>query len=90
MTVQIPVYNAPVEIAKAHDVRRLRACHYCGGLGRDDCMVERNDALYHGRCFINRFGLEAFLALPTEQTHRVTLDDIGVDAMRALLDRGEK
>lgn len=75
----------------AHDVRHLRVCLWCGDLGDDRTMLHSSE-LYgdsHGRCWILKFGLNAFLDLPSSETDKITLEDIGKEAMMALLDRRE-
>lgn len=71
------------EEMKAHDVRQLRVCEHCNHLGDKRQMVGG----MHGRCFIEAHGLPALVALPPEETAGLRLDDIGDEAMRALLDR---
>jgi hypothetical protein len=82
-----PYNNATVE--KAHDVRTLRVCCHCDGIGNKDSMIHRNeggtDRHWHGRCYIDQRGLHGFLSLPQEQTDKLPLGDIGVEAMKALL-----
>lgn len=39
----------------------------------------------HGRCAINTIGLDTFLQYPREELAKLTLDDIGVAAMKAIL-----
>lgn len=68
----------------AHDVRHLRVCGHCGRLGDKREMV---DGIFHGQCFIDLHGLPALLRLPAEQLDNLTLGDIGVEAMKAILDK---
>lgn len=88
MTERIkPFHNATVE--KAHDVRTIRPCDVCHGMGNKPSMLEFFDnsgAWYrHGRCHIKTRGLRDFIALPQEQTDKMPLSDIGVEAMKSLL-----
>lgn len=76
-------HNAVIE--KAHDVRTLRVCVQCEGIGNSNSMLHVENIWIHGRCFIKWRGLEAFVALPRSQTDKMRLDDIGVRAMRGLL-----
>jgi len=76
--------GAVTEIRRAHDVRKLRACP-CGGLSWARQSIEHDGANYHGRCYITRFGMDAFLALPLETLETLTLADIGPETMSKLL-----
>jgi len=77
--------NDLVRVEKAHDVRTLRVCGSCGGLGNCDRMIEHGTEWLHGRCFVSRYGKAELCHLPKEQTDRMTLNDIGVAAMKYLL-----
>lgn len=83
-TGQLPLENL-VRVQKAHDVRTLRGCTVCSNLGNSDRMIDVDDEWYHGRCFVMRFGCKALLALPKAKTDRLTLGDLGVRLMKALL-----
>lgn len=78
-----------VRIEKAHDVRSLRLCEYCQGLGHNHSMIctmrGRTAPHWHGRCYIKEFGMAPFLALPHAQTDKMTLGDIEGEAIHALL-----
>jgi len=69
----------------AHDVRHLKLCPHCRDIGDDRLMVKRDGKDWHGRCFSAAFGLDALLGLSDEQKRRLTLGDIGPDAMAKLL-----
>jgi hypothetical protein len=77
----------------AHDVRRLRLCTKCGGLGYKRRMLElpapldvlREGQWWHGQCFIDAKGIDALLNMPRDQIGCLALDDIGVKAMTAVL-----
>lgn len=77
----------PIRIAlrTAHDVRHLRVCVGCNDIGDNRAMV--GTPPMHGRCYIKRNGLQQLLWLPDEKLDRLTLNDIGPAAMRAILDR---
>lgn len=75
-------YDAPVSVARAHDIRKLRVCQACGGIGAKDGMVDH----MHGRCYIATNGLAALIALPRDVTSGLTLGDIGPVAMKALIE----
>lgn len=72
-----------------HSVRQLAVCSGCHQLGSKLHMIPTDSAWFHGRCYIIEFGDDRFLALPPSHTGPITLDDIGVDMMRRLLD-GQK
>lgn len=74
-------------IDRAHDVRHLRPCYACGGIGDHRKMVSNTGNVYHGRCFEARFGIDALLDLPQVETGKLTIGDIGVKSMKALVDR---
>lgn len=84
--------NATVE--RVHDVRTLRACYWCDGLGNADSMIEGVEAtdkgdkpiFWHGRCFIFVNGEAMFFKLARKQTDKLPLSDIGVRVMKKLLE----
>lgn len=51
-------YQPELEIRKAHDERKLQAC-VCGGLGMRPHMVKIDGKWWHGRCAIEKFGIDA-------------------------------
>jgi hypothetical protein len=77
-------------IQKAHDVRSLRPCLLCDGLGHTHNMIESECdgelSWMHGRCYIEANGLASFLLLPREQHDKLCMDDIGVEVMKKLLE----
>lgn len=81
---QVPVKDL-VHVRKAHDVRTLRVCAVCSNLGNSHSMVDLDSEWYHGRCFVKRHGGKALGALPKSKTDRLTLGDLGVRLMRALI-----
>lgn len=75
------------ELRTAHDVRKLRACYGCSKLGSKDSMISMPaGTAMHGRCFIAKFGIAKLLQQPREETDKLTLVDIGGDAMRRLIE----
>lgn len=91
-------YNAHMTIRTCHDIRRMVSCCHCNGIGDKAAMLlyapapASTDArvgfdYLHGRCFIRLRGMSAFLELRIDQTDKLTLDDIGVTAMRALMEK---
>lgn len=72
-------------IERAHDVRRLRVCLLCGTLGHADYMLHNKEGDMHGSCFIEYHGEKCLLDMPTAETDKLCMADIGPDAMRFLL-----
>lgn len=85
MTTRLGSLPAP-QLQTAHDVRHLCGCANCGQLGMDTTMVDLDGEWFHGRCFVRKFGLRYLLALPRSKKLRLTLGDVGVKTMQALLD----
>lgn len=71
-----------MELRTCHDVRHLTVCTRCKELGDKRDMIDR----VHGRCFIQEHGLAALLKLSKSVLSELRLDDIGPDAMKAILD----
>jgi hypothetical protein len=84
----------------AHDIRTMKSCACCGGLGHTHNMVHdymheigapQSKKVYaHGRCFIEVFGLTLFLNLPQAETDKMQLNDVGIDVMRILVNSRER
>lgn len=72
---------------KSHDVRNLRFCAGCKDLGDKLKMVQLHlpERLFHGKCYLLTFGIKGALSLPSDQQDKLTLDDLGIDGMRAIL-----
>jgi hypothetical protein len=70
---------------KAHDVRNLRPCAHCGGIGDKRDMLNL-DGWYHGICVVERFTHDEILALPGGERSKLRLCDTGPNLMRKLLD----
>lgn len=51
-------YKPELEIKKAHVERKLQTC-VCGGLGMRLQMVKIDGKWWHGRCAIEKFGIDA-------------------------------
>lgn len=87
-------YRADIELENCHAVRQLRVCAGCAAIGDGRHMIrqERGKACrhFHGRCFIKSHGMTLFLQLPRAETDKLALDDIGSDAMKALMNRSAK
>lgn len=78
-------YQPELEIKKSHDVRKLEPC-VCGGLGMRPNMVKVDGEWWHGRCAIERFGVEKIAALGKAATGGLRWSEIGTDAMRRLVE----
>jgi hypothetical protein len=88
-----------VRINSAKDVRNLRHCPHCKKLGDQRRMIRGvllNDFrtrkfvtgdYLHGRCVIKIGGIELLKLLPRNETFKLSLSDIGVDACKRLLDK---
>lgn len=50
-------------------------------------MVPQMDKFMHGKCFVGLFGLDQFLRLPKEILDEMRLSDIGMETMKAILDK---
>lgn len=91
-----PYHNAVIE--KAHDVRTLKVCDRCSGLGNRGSMLEvrlpgklsRPKVHMHGRCYIKTYGFLAFLQLPKMEQDKIPMSDIGVRRMKALMKSRER
>ncbi len=86
---QVPL-NELIRMQKAHDVRTLRVCGSCGGMGNCDRMIEHGKEWLHGRCFVSRYGKAELCHLPKAQTDRMTLNDLGLATMKYLLAHRER
>lgn len=75
----------------AHDVRQLRLCAACRCMGDRRLMLNIDSPagtaqLQHGRCFVERAGAAAAIALPVMERAKLTLADTGPALMRQLLE----
>ena len=68
-----------------HDVRHLVLCAGCRKLHDRRYMAKIGKVYWHGRCVIADIGMEGLLNLPIEQLHKLTLGDIGVESMKAIV-----
>ena len=79
-------FHSVTALKSAHDVRHLAPCKICQGLLDDRHAVPVDSGHVHGRCYISTFGMRKFHELPAKVLGEMTLNDIGSEAMRALLD----
>lgn len=80
-----PTFEPTITLRTAHDVRKLRCCPYCDRLGDTRHMVEAMGQLVHGGCAVQIIGVKGILAMPREEQNKLTLGEIGMKAMRALV-----
>ncbi len=78
----------PIDLRTCHDVRHLRPCAVCAGLGDRRHMVRLGKLCYHGKCYAEARGLPELLKLPADTLGTLYLEDVGPKIMRAILDRG--
>lgn len=71
----------------SHTVRDLAICHTCGKIGNKRNMLELSGEYRHGRCYAEIMGDVDLLMLSREDLSRLTLEDIGADRMRLILER---
>lgn len=94
---QVP-HHELITLRTAHDIRRLRTCPHCDGIGHADSMAFSwpyrkdgttwDESYYHGRCFVAEFGFDALLDLPEGSgVGNLTLGDLGVDLMKRLFEQ---
>lgn len=74
----------------AHDVRQMRPCVHCKGIGNRHSMIEVEDGHIHGGCYRDRHGLPALLALPWDDVKFLTMEDIGPEIMEKMVMRKSK
>jgi hypothetical protein len=85
--------NDLVSIERSHDVRTLRGCAHCGGLGHANRMLEgepretQSTPWYHGRCFALKFGEKSLLDMGRIQLERLCIGDLGTRLMMKIIDR---
>jgi hypothetical protein len=55
-------------------------------------MINLGDLIgvMHGRCAIEAIGVDELLRYPLAELSRLTLDDIGPDAMRRVVEKAER
>ena len=78
---------------KAHDVRFLRVCKVCGGLGDKRRMLNLPDGDYHDDCIVARLTDAQVLRLPREQCNKITLGTAmrlnRMDMLRTLINQND-
>lgn len=81
-----------VELRNCHDVRHLRRCALCGGIGDGRRMLGGLEAhglpgLNHGKCVVDRVAPDQLAELPVSELGKLTVEDTGVPLMKRLLRR---
>ena len=76
--------NLP-EPMKAHDVRHIRQCSHCGGIGDDRLMIHEDDDRIHTKCYLKRSGFTAALKLTRSERDKFRVCDLTIPQMRRLL-----
>lgn len=71
----------------SHEVRNIAICHTCGEMGSKRNMLLLDGKYRHGRCYADIVGEAELLSLPACDLAALTLDDIGPDLMRQVLER---
>lgn len=70
----------------AHDVRRLRICEGCSGIGTDAQMILAGGDHWHTRCFRVKRGFKAVLSLPKTQRGKFRMCDLTLREMQRLIE----
>lgn len=70
----------------AHDVRKLKPCERCKGIGYGPVMLVLSDGHYHGVCVVEMLTNEEILALPKDERRKLRLNEAGVELMRKLVE----
>lgn len=93
---QVPVADL-ISLRTAKDVRSLDLCAHCGRMGMRTRMIrgvllngyaDRKYAIgdfLHGRCVVRIGGIELLKLIPRRATFVLSIADIGVAAMKALI-----
>lgn len=76
-----------IAMRSAHDVRHLHICPACGQLADGRHMIFSNKRHWHGRCFGARHGIDTLCDMPRTQLEKLTIGDIGPDAMNEIIRR---
>jgi hypothetical protein len=74
-----------IRLDNAHDVRKLHICSECRELGQETFMPLVGGSFMHGMCAFKKLGAEGLAALGEDQVGKVSLSEIGVDAMMELI-----
>lgn len=81
---QLPL-DQLIELRKAHDIRLLKICNRCAYLGMSTRMIKSERVYFHGRCYADEYGIAELLALPTIETDKLCIGDIGIQLMSKIL-----
>jgi hypothetical protein len=84
---QVRFEDMPLPLRTCHDIRKWRGCVLCKKLGDKNQMLQSSkETFWHGRCFAKQFGTDRLLELPREQLEKLSLGDLGLRLMRAVVD----
>lgn len=73
-------------LRRAHDLRRLRPCAICGGVGLVEDMAGFDaGTLVHLSCYFETFGEAKFLKLPEVDLRKTRVSDVPFETMEKLL-----
>ena len=81
-----PLVDNVNDMRTVHDMRRLRQCDRCKGVGDHLQMVQAAGQLWHTRCYRVYHGMKGVLALPKAQRMKFRLCDLTRKEMQRLLD----
>ncbi len=70
----------------AHDVRHIRACDFCNGIGDGRKMIKVGGKLLHDRCVVQSLTEAQILKLPDAELSKMTLGATGPELMGKLLE----
>lgn len=87
-----PIFDV-TQLRSVRDVRRLRTCRHCNGMGFCDEMVVipnvfrvgKAGEFYHTSCFLSAFRFLRVKQLPVDQRAKFRMSDLTVRQMRTLL-----
>lgn len=68
---------------KAHDVRALRPCAKCDGLGDRRQMILGH---FHGECYLEEHSIAEVLALPDDERGKFRLGDGDAPTIKAIVE----
>lgn len=71
---------------RAHDVRKLRVCAACDGIGFGPFMLNLATGPTHGACVVATLTEQEILALPDTERSKLRLNETGPVLMGKLID----
>ena len=76
-------------VLRAQDIRKLRPCALCGGIGYLPQMLVLGSGPAHGTCVVAAMSENEILALPRCEAEKLRLNEISKDLMLKLLWRAD-